>query len=244
MTELVIGGSGSGKSAYAEKEVLAAGCGRVYYLATMRVLDEEMERKVARHRRMRAGRGWLTIEQPVDIGQAADVISGAARSGGCAFVAPGPAKTSERISGAARPDGCTPVAPGPAKASKRISDTACLNGLASVAPGPAKASKQISGGSSAVLLECLSNLVANEMFRGGQIVPEDTVVQNIVAGIRRLMACTDCLVLVSNSVFSDGITYDEGTEAYIRALGRINQEISGMADRVTEVVAGIPVRLK
>ena len=151
MTELVIGGNGSGKSAYAEKEVLAAGCGRVYYLATMRVLDEEMERKVARHRRMRAGRGWLTIEQPVDIGQAANVI---------------------------------------------------------------------------------------------QIVPEDTVVQNIVAGIRRLMACTDCLVLVSNSVFSDGITYDEGTEAYIRALGRINQEISGMADRVTEVVAGIPVGLK
>ena len=76
MTELVIGGNGSGKSAYAEKEVLAAGCGRVYYLATMRVLDEEMERKVARHRRMRAGRGWLTIEQPVDIGQAANVISG------------------------------------------------------------------------------------------------------------------------------------------------------------------------
>ena len=221
MTELVIGGSGSGKSAYAEKEVLAAGCGRMYYLATMRVLDEEMEKKVARHRRMRAGRGWLTIEQPVDIGQAADVISGAARSGGCAFVAPGPAKTSERISGAARPDGCTPVA-----------------------PGPAKASKQISGGSSAVLLECLSNLVANEMFRGGQIIPADTVVQNIVAGIRRLMACTVCLVIVSNSVFSDGITYDEGTEAYIRALGRINQEISGMADRVTEVVAGIPVRLK
>ena len=113
-----------------------------------------------------------------------------------------------------------------------------------MAPGPAKASKQISGGSSAVLLECLSNLVANEMFRGGQIIPADTVVQNIVAGIRRLMACTVCLVIVSNSVFSDGITYDEGTEAYIRALGRINQEISGMADRVTEVVAGIPVRLK
>ncbi len=175
MTELVIGGNGSGKSAYAEKEVLAAGCGRMYYLATMRVLDEEMEKKVARHRRMRAGRGWLTIEQPVDIGQAANVIS---------------------------------------------------------------------GDSSAALLECLSNLAANEMFRGGQIIPADTVVQNIVAGIRRLMACTVCLVIVSNSVFSDGITYDEGTEAYIRALGRINQEISGMADRVTEVVAGIPVRLK
>lgn len=221
MTELVIGGNGSGKSAYAEKEVLAAGCGRVYYLATMRVLDEEMERKVARHRRMRAGRGWLTIEQPVDIGQAANVISGAARPDGCASVAPGPAKTSDQISGAA-----------------------CLNGFASVAPGPAKAPARISGDSSAALLECLSNLAANEMFRGGQIVPEDTVVQNIVAGIRRLMACTDCLVLVSNSVFSDGITYDEGTEAYIRALGRINQEISGMADRVTEVVAGIPIRLK
>jgi adenosylcobinamide kinase/adenosylcobinamide-phosphate guanylyltransferase len=191
VTELVIGGSGSGKSAYAEQAVLAAGCGSMYYLATMRVLDAEMEKKVARHKEMRAGRGWHTIEQPVDIGQAADVIAGAYK-----------------------------------------------------APGSAKAPGWTCGGSSAVLLECLSNLVANEMFRDGQIVPENMVVQNIVSGIRRLMACTDCLVIVSNSVFSDGITYDEGTEAYIRALGRINQETAGMADRVTEVVAGIPVRMK
>lgn len=191
LTELVIGGSGSGKSAYAEQEVLAAGCGSVYYLATMRVLDEEMEKKVARHRNMRAGRGWLTLEQPVDIGKAADVI-----------------------------------------------------GCASSVPGQAEAAGRIRGDGSAVLLECLSNLVANEMFRGAQVLAEDAVVRNIVSGIRRLRACTACLVIVTNAVFSDGTAYDEGTEAYIRALGRINQEISGMADRVTEVVAGIPVRLK
>lgn len=65
MIALVIGGSGSGKSAYAEQmAVKAAGNGSLYYVATMQVYDEEGKKKVERHQKMRAGKGFLTIEQP------------------------------------------------------------------------------------------------------------------------------------------------------------------------------------
>lgn len=50
MIALVIGGSGSGKSAYAEQmAVKAAGNGSLYYVATMQVYDEEGKKKVERH---------------------------------------------------------------------------------------------------------------------------------------------------------------------------------------------------
>ena len=58
MIALVIGGSGSGKSAYAEQmAVKAAGNGSLYYVATMQVYDEEGKKKVERHQKMRAGKG-------------------------------------------------------------------------------------------------------------------------------------------------------------------------------------------
>ena len=67
MITLVLGGSGSGKSAYAEH--LLDGKTNKYYIATMQVYDAEGEKKVARHRRLRAGKGFVTIEQPRDIGE-------------------------------------------------------------------------------------------------------------------------------------------------------------------------------
>ena len=38
-----------------------------YYIATMQVFDDEGQRKIDRHRRLRAGKGFITIEQPRDI---------------------------------------------------------------------------------------------------------------------------------------------------------------------------------
>lgn len=63
MLTFVVGGAGSGKSAYAET-LLAACTGPRYYLATMQVWDEECRRRVERHQAMRAGRGFLTLECP------------------------------------------------------------------------------------------------------------------------------------------------------------------------------------
>ena len=70
---LIIGGSGSGKSAYAEDYMVSISEDRKkYYIATMQIYDEEGKRKVERHRMLRGGKGFSTIEQPVDIGKAAE----------------------------------------------------------------------------------------------------------------------------------------------------------------------------
>lgn len=78
---LITGGSGSGKSAYAERTLLSRmppeGGGRAVYLATMENTGPEAAARVARHRAMRArhgaaaGRPFVTLEQPVDLGGAA-----------------------------------------------------------------------------------------------------------------------------------------------------------------------------
>ena len=68
MMILVTGGSGSGKSEYAENRIveLAEDCDR-YYIATMQVYDEEGQKRITRHRQMRSGKGFATIEQQTDI---------------------------------------------------------------------------------------------------------------------------------------------------------------------------------
>ena len=65
MLILVSGGSASGKSEFAESLVLQSGCDRRYYLATMIPYDEECRRRISRHRKMRAAKGFETIEVPV-----------------------------------------------------------------------------------------------------------------------------------------------------------------------------------
>lgn len=53
MMTLILGGSGSGKSAYAEDYLLrAAGDKNKYYIATMQIRDAEMQAKVDRHHRL------------------------------------------------------------------------------------------------------------------------------------------------------------------------------------------------
>ena len=67
MLALITGGSGSGKSAYAE-ELAASLHGReTYYVATMICRDEEGRKRVERHRRMRAERHYITIERPLNL---------------------------------------------------------------------------------------------------------------------------------------------------------------------------------
>ena len=51
MMVLVTGGSGSGKSAYAENRVMQFGDASRIYIATMFPFDEESHRRIARHRR-------------------------------------------------------------------------------------------------------------------------------------------------------------------------------------------------
>ena len=62
MMTVVTGGSGSGKSAFAEDKILSFGPRKRIYVATMHPYDEESHKRVARHRNMRAGKGFETVE--------------------------------------------------------------------------------------------------------------------------------------------------------------------------------------
>ena len=173
---LIIGGSGSGKSAYAEDYTISLSEDRKkYYIATMQIYDEEGKRKVERHRMLRGGKGFSTIEQPIDIGKAAEKMEDGERT---------------------------------------------------------------------ALLECISNLTANEMFLEEIHGTEEAITEKIVGGIAVLNRELTHLVIVSNDVFEDGNVYDKTTMAYIRAMGRINQKLAEMADEVVEVVVGIPIVIK
>jgi adenosylcobinamide kinase/adenosylcobinamide-phosphate guanylyltransferase len=61
---LVLGGVRSGKSRYALQ--LAAQSDRVVFVATARNSDDEMHRKIERHRAERP-EGWLTVEEPLEL---------------------------------------------------------------------------------------------------------------------------------------------------------------------------------
>ena len=184
MMILITGGSASGKSAFAEDKLLSFGDKKRYYLATMAVWDEECRERIRRHRIKRSGKGFSTIEKPVDL-------------------------------------------------------------------------KDVSlPGGSAALLECVSNLTANELFReergeNGQESEktreagrEQKAWERITGGIFNLKEQAEDLVVVTNEVFSDGISYDPGTEQYLRLLGKINCWLADMADEVYEVSCGLPICVK
>lgn len=90
-----------------------------------------------------------------------------------------------------------------------------------------------------ILLECMSNLTANEIYQEGGA--GDNTVKAILNGIHHLLERAENLVVVTNEVFSDGITYDPETEKYLEKLGAINCQMAQIADTVTEVVYGIPI---
>ncbi|MDO4614464.1 MAG: bifunctional adenosylcobinamide kinase/adenosylcobinamide-phosphate guanylyltransferase [Lachnospiraceae bacterium] len=73
MIILVIGGAGSGKSEYAEMlaQTKRKEDGRLIYCATMHCSQHDREgiERIARHQRLRAGKGFLTIEQETGIGE-------------------------------------------------------------------------------------------------------------------------------------------------------------------------------
>ena len=191
MITLITGGSGSGKSAYAEKYICHAsnekGCKEKYYIATMQVFDDEGQRKIDRHRRLRAGKGFITIEQPRDIQNAV---------------------------------------------SKLQSESSLKTGRSA-------------------LLECIQAaeaekeaLDAPENMKDYEIAQISRVSKKVLKEVSILSENVAELVIVTNNVFEDGVCYDESTMNYIKAMGIVNRGLAAMAERVVEVVAGIPVAVK
>lgn len=92
---------------------------------------------------------------------------------------------------------------------------------------------------STILLDCMSNLAANEMFQEKGAGEQTT--EEIMEGIDFLLKKCANLVVVTNEIFSDGCSYDDVTKKYIEQLGKINQSMAQRADMVVEVVCGIPI---
>ncbi len=211
MIHLVTGGSGSGKSAYAEKLVTEQyKKDSKYYIATMQVYDEEGKARIERHRQMRSGKGFTTIEQPAYIEEALTKID----------------KWEEKQCVAVQEE---------KEGKQHIAVQKEEEGKQCVAEQKEK--------QCVALVECMSNLAANEIFQEEEIRPY-AAVERILKGIKTLSKHLHGLVIVTNNVFEDGIEYDAGTQEYLKALGQINEGLASMADTVTEVVVGIPVPLK
>lgn len=100
---------------------------------------------------------------------------------------------------------------------------------------------EIDNKDSVILLECMGNLVANEMFSDGF---KENVSEKIISDIQKLNSKCKHLVIVSNIVNEDGISYSYETEKYIDNIVRINKGISLVANEVVEAVCGIPYKLK
>ncbi|NLG50675.1 MAG: bifunctional adenosylcobinamide kinase/adenosylcobinamide-phosphate guanylyltransferase [Chloroflexi bacterium] len=66
---LILGGARSGKSSYAQRLAHELGGGRVLFVATAEAGDEEMQARIADHRRSRPA-GWRTVEAPRNVAQA------------------------------------------------------------------------------------------------------------------------------------------------------------------------------
>lgn len=170
MLHLVYGGSGSGKSAYAEWLVMEAPSKNRIYLATMQPWDEECRQRIRKHQQMRAAKNFSTVEcfgRPRNLSIPKDSV---------------------------------------------------------------------------VLLECMSNLVSNVFYQPDR--PVHSIAERLTDDIMDLQNQTKELIIVTNDIFSDGISYSTETETYRAVLGQINRNLAAAADRVTEVVFGIPLNIK
>lgn len=165
MTVLIIGYPDSGKSELAENMVMEmASPGERVYLATMIPCGDEGASRIARHRKMREGKGFETIEAPFDIASAVE------EKGSCTDMT--------------------------------------------------------------VLLECLSNLAANELFEREE--SPDAAADRIISDIARLKELVRDLVIVSNH-YEIKEDFDEETVMYAKMLDTLNDRISAVADKVIRI---------
>lgn len=212
MILLVTGGSASGKSEYAENRALQlaeAEQRKLIYLATMRPFGEDASKRIERHRRLRAGKGFETVERYTDI--------------------------------------------------EGLCHSKSLDSSESESSNEETFRKKAKG--AVVMLECMSNLTANEMFSNmddenleGESEKNESaeakyniakVRERILRGIDALEQIAGHLVIVSINVFDEGLQqYDPWTQAYIQCLGGLNQELTRKADEAVEVVYSIPVPYK
>ncbi len=172
MILLIIGTPDSGKSKKAEDLALElSDDGKRIYIATMIPFGYEGRVRVEKHRKQRSGKGFETLEMPVDIDSAVKI----------------------------RPD---------------IHECTCL-------------------------LECMSNLIGNEMHRNeNKSLSGEEIENKIVKEVVKLSLNCRNLVIVTNKFLIENETYDEETREYVRYVANINARLGRLADKVYEIRKG------
>lgn len=209
MNYLIIGSSDSGKSEYAENLLVSiAKDATKLYIATMVPYGEEGAKRIQKHRAMREGKGFVTIEKARQLGELKEQIV-------------------------------------------KYSQTACI-------------------------LECLSNLVANEMYSGlydvvstngadrderkdanlsadidgfarekthnevGESKTEESdnkIIGSVVIQVKELMAVAENLVIVTNDYDIED-SFDEETIRYCNLIKKTNDILKDLVDEVHIVSNG------
>lgn len=94
------------------------------------------------------------------------------------------------------------------------------------------------------IVECISNLVSNNMFMNKSGVKFNFAAEKIFKDICFIKDKINNILFVSNEVFSDGNIYSIETNEYIIQMAKINKYIAEISDIVIESVCGIPVFIK
>ncbi|MBQ8693227.1 MAG: bifunctional adenosylcobinamide kinase/adenosylcobinamide-phosphate guanylyltransferase [Synergistaceae bacterium] len=171
MLIFISGASRSGKSEFAE-DICGRLCGvnsRKIYLATAQVYDEDMQRRVERHKFMRRDKNFVTIEKTHNLHEILNLID--------------------------------------------LNDN--------------------------ILLECLPNWAANELFIDDSLKDLDYIKAKIFNAVIDLNLKAENLIIVSDDIFADGKIYDDMTESYIKLLAELHAMIAARADKAIECASGL-----
>ena len=172
MKVLVLGTPGSGKSEKAESLVMEMSeKNERIYLATMIPFGKEGEERIQRHRKLREGKGFITIEKG-----------------------------------------------------------SCLNELLE--------ENGVDFSGKTCLLECMSNLVGNEMhLEENKGLSDEVLPGMIVSSVMKIAEKAKNLVIVANR-FEAEDSYDEETIRYISLVNRVNEALKSRVDRIYELIEG------
>ena len=246
MLHIVYGGSASGKSSYAESFAMSLqGEGRLLYIATMypykwntTEIDPETMQRIERHRAMRADKGFDTVEcyRHVEhiMAKRQDVLLLECMSNLLAnemYLEPdaddGRPETMSEVEKTGV-DGNASSDVEKAGVDGNVGSDMEETGIA----GEAEVNTETVG------TDCNASSDMAETM--------SPVSKKIVQALVDLSTRVQDVVIVTNDVFSDGgnLTYDESTREYVKNLAEINCALAREAATVTEIVCGIPVKIK
>jgi adenosylcobinamide kinase / adenosylcobinamide-phosphate guanylyltransferase len=95
-----------------------------------------------------------------------------------------------------------------------------------------------------VLMDCLTNLLANELFSDGFWDREDVCLEKakrIYEAVKKIGENSKGFVIVSNELFYNGVPEDVGTHHFMKMLGWLHQQIVSLADKAILVQNGVPL---